>query len=231
MPWSGIDRSSIFDRIDKCPGDRGEPGCALRALAMFSVARRVACKLNPKCTEEVVGRDLEWRAERGSTTRIGTVVHGARCFSEQTSCHPRRTSQRSMLSSAHPGVGYESSLVRVLPFGVDKELSKLRRIDADTPYIGALDLRMDEFGHSLFTAGGIGPQVEIGGRRMTAKKVKDADSGRDFPVEHESFDLVIMKPSLHASDGTRGGKDRRSSAFVRWIRYVQGRTTSHVQKA
>ena len=57
----------------------------------------------------------------------------------------------SMLSSAHPAVGYDSSLVRVLPFGVDEELSALRGLDADTPYIGALDLRMEEFGHSLFT--------------------------------------------------------------------------------
>ena len=112
----------------------------------------------------------------------------------------------SMLSSAHPGVGYDSSLVRTLPFGIDKELSKLRRIDADTPYIGALDLRMEEFGHSLFTAGGIGPQVEIGGRRMTAKKAKNIDSGRDFPVEHASFDLVIMNPPFTRPTGHEAGK-------------------------
>jgi len=112
----------------------------------------------------------------------------------------------SMLSSAHPGVGYESSLVRVLPYGIDEDLSNLRRIDTDTPYIGALDLRMEEFGHSLFTSGGIGPQVQIGGRRMTSKRAKDADSGRDFPVEHESFDLVIMNPPFTRPTGHEGGK-------------------------
>ena len=112
----------------------------------------------------------------------------------------------SMLSSAHPGVGYESSLVRVLPFGVDEESSKFRRVEADTPYIGALDLRMAEFGHSLFTQGGLGPQVEIGGRRMTAKKAKEADTGREFPVEHESFDLVIMNPPFTRPTGHEAGK-------------------------
>ena len=112
----------------------------------------------------------------------------------------------SMLSSAHPGVGYQSSMVRVLPFGVDEELSKLRRVDAKTPYIGALDLRMEEFGHSLFTESGLGPQVEIGGRRMTAKKSSDLDSGRDFPVEHESFDLVIMNPPFTRPTGHEAGK-------------------------
>ena len=62
----------------------------------------------------------------------------------------------SMLSSAHPQIGYDQSLVRVLPFGVDKELSNLRQVDEQTPYIGALDLRMAEFGHSLFTQQGMG---------------------------------------------------------------------------
>ena len=112
----------------------------------------------------------------------------------------------SMLSSTHPGIGYDSSLVRVLPFGVDEELSNLRRIDADTPYIGALDLRMEEFGHSLFTYGGIGHQVQIGGQRMTAKKAREGDSGRDFPVEHASFDLVIMNPPFTRPTGHEAGK-------------------------
>ena len=111
-----------------------------------------------------------------------------------------------MLSSAHPAVGYDSSLVRVLPFGVDEELSKLRSIAADTPYIGALDLRMAEFGHSLFTQGGLGPQVEIGGRRMTAKGATDVDTGREFPVEHASFDLVIMNPPFTRPTGHEAGK-------------------------
>lgn len=111
----------------------------------------------------------------------------------------------SMLSSAHPQVGYDESLVRVLPFGVDEELSKLRQVDKDTPYIGALDLRLGEFGHSLFTQQGIGHQVEIGGRRMTGK-AKLSESGRDFPVEHESFDLVIMNPPFTRPTGHEAGK-------------------------
>ena len=112
----------------------------------------------------------------------------------------------SMLSSAHPATAYDSSLVRVLPFGIDADLSKLRRLKADTPYIGALDLRMEEFGHSLFTERGMGPQVEIGGRRMSATRAKDADSGRDFPVEHESFHLVIMNPPFTRPTGHEAGK-------------------------
>lgn len=100
----------------------------------------------------------------------------------------------SMLSSTHPGVGYDESLVRVLPYGVDKELSKLRGSDPKAPYIGALDLRMEQFGHSLFTDRGLGHQVAIGGRRMTGRKAARADAGLDFPVEHGSFDLVIMNP-------------------------------------
>ena len=99
----------------------------------------------------------------------------------------------SMLSSAHPSVGYDESLVRVLPYGVDAELSSRSQVDAETPYIGALDLRIDEFGHSLFSEAGMGSLVEIGGKRMTGK-TKRAETGRDFPVEHESFDLVIMNP-------------------------------------
>ena len=137
----------------------------------------------------------------------------------------------SMLSSAHPGVGYDSSLVRVLPFGVDEELSTLRRIDADTPYIGALDLRLAEFGHSLFTQEGLGPQVEIGGRRMTAKKAKDADTGREFPVEHASFDLVIMNPPFTRPTGHEAGKIGVPVPSFAGIRHFQGRTIGYVQKA
>ena len=111
----------------------------------------------------------------------------------------------SMLSSAHPGVGYDDSLVRVLPYGIDEELSGLRHVEADTPYIGALDLRLDEFGHSIFTERGIGPQVDIGGQRMTGK-AKSRESGRDFPVGHESFDIVIMNPPFTRPTGHEAGK-------------------------
>ncbi len=112
----------------------------------------------------------------------------------------------SMLSSAHPAIGYDRSLVHVLPFGIDEELSNLRRVNRKTPYIGALDLRMEEFGHSLFTHGGLGHQVEIGGKRMTAKGAKEADTGNDFPVEHNSFDLVIMNPPFTRPTGQEAKK-------------------------
>lgn len=112
----------------------------------------------------------------------------------------------SMLSSAHPGTRYDESLVRVLPFGVDEALSKLRSVDQATAYIGALDLRMEEFGHSLFTVGGIGSQVDIGGARMTGKRTKVVDTGRDFPVENQSFDLVIMNPPFTRPTGHEAGK-------------------------
>ena len=102
----------------------------------------------------------------------------------------------SMLSSAHPVVGYDDSLVRVLPYGIDEELpntDEITGLEARTAYIGALDLRKNEFAYGLFTAAGIGSQVEIGGKQMTGK-AKSAETGRDFPVEHESFDIVIMNP-------------------------------------
>ena len=76
----------------------------------------------------------------------------------------------SMLSSAHPGVGYGQSLVRSLPYGIDESLSRIRGMAADTAYIGALDLLRDELGHSLFTANGLGHGLDLGGRRMVAKE-------------------------------------------------------------
>ena len=112
----------------------------------------------------------------------------------------------SMLSSAHPAVGYEKSLIRVLPFGLDEELSELRQIDRNTAYIGALDLRMEQFGHSIFTEAGVGTQMALGGKRMTATGATDSDVGRDFPVEHSSFDLVIMNPPFTRPTGHEARK-------------------------
>ena len=100
----------------------------------------------------------------------------------------------SMLSSAHPRVGYAHSLVRVLPYGVDEEVSKRRGVKSDTAYIGALDLLASELGHNLFTQSGVGHGVEIGGAQMTGAGERHLDDGRSFPVENESFDLVIMNP-------------------------------------
>ena len=100
----------------------------------------------------------------------------------------------SMLSSAHPRIGYAHSLIRVLPYGVDKDVSKRRRAKSSTAYIGALDLGVTELGHNLFTQSGVGHEVEIGGTQMTGTGGRQLDDGRSFPVEHESFDLVIMNP-------------------------------------
>ena len=100
----------------------------------------------------------------------------------------------SMLSSAHPRVGYHHSLIRVLPYGLDQEVSSLRRVDENTTYIGALDLRVRELGHNLFTQAGTGHELQIGGTHMTGTRTSQLDDGRSFPVEHGSFDLVIMNP-------------------------------------
>ena len=107
----------------------------------------------------------------------------------------------SMLSSAHPSIGYDESLVRVMPYGTDEELPGPK----GTAYIGALDLRMQEFAQGLFTTGGIGTQVEIGGKQMTGQ-AKRTETGRSFPVEHESFDLVIMNPPFTRPTGHEARK-------------------------
>ena len=114
----------------------------------------------------------------------------------------------SMLSSAHPGIGYGQSLVRSLPYGEDRALSELRGKPAGTAYIGALDLLRDELGQSLFTANGLGHGLDLGGRRMAATGAEagmDA-GGREFPVEHESFDLVIMNPPFTRPTNHEGAK-------------------------
>lgn len=99
----------------------------------------------------------------------------------------------SMLSSAHPGTGYDRALVRTLPYGRDEELSRQRGQPLDTSYIGALDLLSEETGYSLFTEAGMGTQLGIGGRQMKSREAPQ-DTGRDFPVGDESFDLIIMNP-------------------------------------
>ena len=100
----------------------------------------------------------------------------------------------SMLSSAHPSIGYLQSLVRVLPYGTDTSLSEARGLDSDKTYLGALDLLGSEFAQNIFTEHGIGTQVELGGEQVSGSKTERVDTGRDFPIEHSSFDLVIMNP-------------------------------------
>ena len=109
----------------------------------------------------------------------------------------------SMLSSAHPGTRYDKSLVGVLPYGLDEELAKRRREDSSTSYIGALDLRVDALGSSLFSQAGLGHRVDLGGSRMSARGERLAG---DLPVEHGSFDLVIMNPPFTRPTGHEGNK-------------------------
>lgn len=127
----------------------------------------------------------------------------------------------SMLSSAHPGSRYGRSLIRVMPYGIDEALSKEAKRDADTPYIGALDLRGEEFGRGIFAeqkwGRGIGAQVQIGGSGLTATGAdarEGRELGRDFPVEHRSFDLVIMNPPFTRPTNHEAGLDVPVPSFA-----------------
>ena len=106
----------------------------------------------------------------------------------------------SMLSSAHPGVGYGRSLVQALPYGLDRELARRQSRDEETVYIGALDLLGDEFMGDLLGEYGI----ELGGRRMVG--VEEIAEG-DLPARHESFDLVIMNPPFTRPNANRPKAD------------------------
>ena len=112
----------------------------------------------------------------------------------------------SMLSSAHPRIGYDHSLIRVLPYGIGEKVSKRKGVAMDTAYIGALDLRSSELGHNLFAQSGVGHQIDIGGTHMSSTGASDLDDGRTFPVEHRSFDLVIMNPPFTRSTNHEGKK-------------------------
>ena len=112
----------------------------------------------------------------------------------------------SMLSSAHPSIGYKESLVRVMPYGTDTILSKHRKFNLDTAYIGALELCSDDFGQGIFTEPGGGTLVDIGGRQMPGREEDMNDLGSAFPVVHGSFDLVIMNPPFTRPTGHEGKK-------------------------
>lgn len=98
----------------------------------------------------------------------------------------------SMLSSAHPNVIYGDSLIRVLPYGRDEDLSKLQKRSLDSVYTGSLDFLNKEFGYAIFQDLG-GTQMDIGGTGIHSLK-RSVSTGREFPVGHNSFDLVIMNP-------------------------------------
>ncbi len=115
----------------------------------------------------------------------------------------------SMLSSAHPNILYHDSLVHVLPYGIDEEVSKRHRIDPNRIYIGALDLRTSEMASiNLFSQSGVGQEVEIQGKRMTASGTKSSSNTRTFPVGHQSFNLVIMNPPFTRPTNHEAGHEQ-----------------------
>lgn len=85
----------------------------------------------------------------------------------------------SMLSSPHPRVTYESSMVHTLPYGQHSE---------DFISIGALDLLDHEYVPALFDTA---PKAErIRGVNVTGT----SDSDKEFKVPNGYCDLVIMNP-------------------------------------
>ena len=101
----------------------------------------------------------------------------------------------SMLSSAHPDIIYHDSLIHVMPYGLDEEVSRRDRVDANRTYIGALDLRTTETAAiNIFSQSGFGNEIEIEGQRMTGTGTRDSDGNRSFPAGHGTFDLVVMNP-------------------------------------
>ena len=79
----------------------------------------------------------------------------------------------SMLSSAHPSVGYGESQIHTMPYGIE---------DNET-HIGALDLLDADHSYSLFATGETMGGTESGQR-----------SEHSVAVDDESCDLVIMNP-------------------------------------
>lgn len=101
----------------------------------------------------------------------------------------------SMLSSAHPDIIYHDSLIHVMPYGLDEEVSRREHVDANRTYIGALDLRTTETAAiNIFSQSGFGNEIEIEGQRMTGTGTRDAGGNRSLPAGHGTFDLVIMNP-------------------------------------
>ena len=107
----------------------------------------------------------------------------------------------SMLSSAHPGVGYGHSLVQVLPYGLDAALARHQRRPEDTVYIGALDFLGHEFADGLLGDQGI---ELVGGRRM---RVREGDNTTKLSVPHNSLDMVIMNPPFTRPNANRPRAD------------------------
>ena len=96
----------------------------------------------------------------------------------------------SVLSSAHPGVPYGTSLIHALRYGQISP-SKAQEIS-----LGALDFLTDEFGQSIYFMSD-SMQVDIGGKRMLGRADSSDEMRRrrfDIHIEHSTCDLVIMNP-------------------------------------
>ena len=106
----------------------------------------------------------------------------------------------NVLSSTHPGLVYDRSLIQVLPYGRDDVLAQKQKRGKNTVYIGALDLLGDEFMGDLLSEQGI----ELGGRRMIGRSRVGSDK---LPVQHHSFDLVIMNPPFTRPNANRPKTD------------------------
>ncbi len=79
----------------------------------------------------------------------------------------------SMLSSAHPSLGYGESQIHTMPYG----------IDGNRTHIGALDLLNSSHSYSLFATG-----ESMGGMKSNSR------SGHSVTIKDKSCDLVIMNP-------------------------------------
>ena len=100
----------------------------------------------------------------------------------------------STLSSSHPGVAYDHSLICTLPYGKDAELSVRRSMELDETYLGALDLIGDEHAYSVFKELDSSLRTETGGKLMVSRASFADEGSTVLPVDHETFDVVIMNP-------------------------------------
>ena len=96
----------------------------------------------------------------------------------------------SILSSAHPGVAYGTSLIHALRYG------QVSPSDKERISLGALDFLTDEFGQSIYFMSD-SMQVDIGGKRMQGRPDTSDEMRQrrfDIHIEHSTCDLVIMNP-------------------------------------
>ena len=91
----------------------------------------------------------------------------------------------SMLSSAHPGVGYGSARIQTMPYGAKD----------GAVHIGSLDLLREGRTEGLF---------DIAPERQTSTGIETG--GRGVEVPDGSFDLVVMNPPFTRPTGHKGDK-------------------------